>query len=221
MLLGGISVVLALFEPQHQGVPTGFVVSTIGVTAIACGVQAVRRARWGSVVARAFGRIGGGLGALGSALMLYAVLGFGLATMGVHVPALSLPASANGTVDTPAVPDAPAPVVAPQTAAAPEPAPAAVTAEQERSSLTQAIGSLAFSMRERFPSGGFPEQLITSTNPSGIALPDGTSLASVPDDTRVLYSVSADRSAWSITLVGAAHRSVATYSSVDGALSVG
>ncbi len=219
MLLGGGSVVLALVEPQRQGVPTGFVVSTIGVTAIACGVQAVRRARWSSVVARAFGRVGGGLGAVGSALMLYALLGYGLATIGVHVPALSLPSPTNGMADTVAVPAAPAPVVAPQSAATP--APAAVTAEQERSSLTQAIGSLAFSMRERFPSGGFPEQLVTSTSPSSIALPDGSGLASLPEDTRVLYSVSADRSAWSITLVGAAHRSVATYSSVDGALSVG
>ncbi len=151
--------------------------------------------------------------------MLYALLGYGLATIGVHVPALSLP-SPRTAWPTPS-PCRQLPHLWSLPRARATPAPAAVTAEQERSSLTQAIGSLAFSMRERFPSGGFPEQLVTSTSPSSIALPDGSGLASLPEDTRVLYSVSADRSAWSITLVGAAHRSVATYSSVDGALSVG
>ncbi len=86
MLLGLGSVVLALVEPQHQGVPSGFIVSTIGVTAIVCGVQAVRRARWGSVVSRAFGRVGIVLGAVGSALMLYALLAFGLVSVGSSCP---------------------------------------------------------------------------------------------------------------------------------------
>ncbi len=86
MLLGLGSVVLALVEPQHQGVPSGFIVSTIGVTAIVCGVQAVRRARWGSVVSRAFGRVGIVLGAVGSALMLYACWRSGWSVWGSSCP---------------------------------------------------------------------------------------------------------------------------------------
>lgn len=249
MLLGAGSVVLALVEPQHQGVPSGFIVSTIGVTAIATGVQAVRRARWGSVVSRAFGRVGAVLGAVGSALMLYALLAYGLTTVGVQLPALSLPAPATMTgpanpavvaepepegpsavgagQDAPqapvTVPDAAAPVPAPASEAEPtiEQAPAALTVKGERGALTQSAGTLSYVMRQHFPTGIYPTELVVAAQPSRLALTDGTGLASLPEGTKVLYSVAADRTAWSITLVGAQHGAVVTYSSAVGTVQVG
>jgi len=249
MLLGAGSVALALVEPQHQGVPSGFIVSTIGMTAIATGVQAVRRARWGSVVSRTFGRVGAVLGAVGSALMLYALLAYGLTTVGVQLPALSLPAptTVTGPVspavaaepepedpsavgagqDAPqapvTVPDAAAPVPAPASEAEPtiEQAPAALTVEGERGALTQSAGTLSYVMRQHFPTGIYPTELVVAAQPSRLALTDGTGLASLPEGTKVLYSVAADRTAWSITLVGAQHGAVVTYSSAVGTVQVG
>lgn len=246
MLLGTGSVVLALVEPQQQGVPSGFVVSTIGVTAIAAGIQAVRRARWGSAVSRTFGRLGAVLGAVGSALMLYALLAFGLTTVGVQLPALSLPTRTSVTDAAPptsvngpdaSVPSAsdtgaaapPAAEAVPEAAAAPVPAPeptidavpVPLTVVGERSALTQSAGTLSFVMRQHFPAGVYPTELVVAGEPSRLALADGTGLAPLPAGTRVLYSVAADRTAWSVTLVGAQHGTVVTYSSAVGTVQVG
>ncbi|KTR43056.1 hypothetical protein NS263_00635 [Curtobacterium oceanosedimentum] len=251
MLLGLGSVVLALVEPQHQGVPSGFVVSTIGVTAIVCGVQAVRRARCGSVVSRAFGRVGIILGSVGSALMLYALLAFGLVGVGVQLPALSLPslpsttnlgpsvagvdldssdrAGAGDGQDLPAVAESDTGTAALPPAADPAAVPGTSgeqqsgtsTLEGERNALTQSAGTLSFVMRQHFPSGVYPTELVVAEQPSRLALTDGTGLASIPEGTRVLYSVATDRTAWSVTLVGAQHGSVVTYSSAVGTVQVG
>lgn len=251
MLLGLGSVVLALVEPQHQGVPSGFIVSTIGVTAIACGVQAVRRARWGSVLSRAFGRVGIILGSVGSALMLYALLAFGLVSVGVQLPALSLPslpsttnlgpsvagvdlessdrAVAGDSQDLPAVAESDTGTAALPPAADPAAVPESSggqssgtsTLEGERNALTQSAGTLSFVMRQHFPSGVYPTELVVAEQPSRLTLIDGTGLASLPEGTRVLYSVAADRTAWSVTLVGAQHGSVVTYSSAVGTVQVG
>lgn len=251
MLLGSGSVALALLEPQHEGMPSGFIVSTIGLTAIVCGVQAVRRARWGSVVSRAFGRVGIILGSVGSALMLYALLAFGLISIGVQLPALSLPALTSTTEpglsvagvdvdpsdqavavdgrDVPAVdgPDSGAaaspagadPATVPDTSR--EQSSGTTTVEGERNALTQTAGTLSFVIRQHFPSGGYPTELVVAEQPSRLTLIDGTGLASLPEGTRVLYSVAADRTAWSVTLVGAEHGSVVTYSSAVGTVQVG
>ncbi|MFJ3027995.1 hypothetical protein ACIPEQ_04055 [Curtobacterium sp. NPDC087080] len=229
MLLGLGSVVLALVEPQHQGVPSGFIVSTIGVTAIVCGVQAVRRARWGSVVSRAFGRVGIVLGAVGSALMLYALLAFGLVSVGVQLPALSLPALTSTTTPAPSVVEPDTGTAAPPPAADPAAVPeasseqpsGALTVDGEHNALMQSAGTLSFAMRQYFPSGVYPSELVVAEQPSRLALTDGTGLASLPEGTRVLYSVAADRSAWSVTLVGSQHGSVVTYSSAVGTIQAG
>lgn len=257
MLLGAGSVVLALGAPQHDGVASGFIVSTIGITAIVSGVHAVRRARWGSATARAFGRGGAVLGAAGSVLMLYGLVAFGLAGVGVTLPALSLgpsgpewsaPAIAAPTA-APAAPAASTPAAstpaagpaASTSAAAPAASGAApvadggpstvavptdigqgpVTAEQERSTLVQSAGTLAFTMRQHFGAGPYPAELVQAEAPGRLMLPDGTTLAPVPEGTRVLYSIASDGSAWSVTLVGGSHGSIATYSSTIGTVQAG
>ncbi|WIB34198.1 hypothetical protein [Curtobacterium sp. MCSS17_005] len=223
MLLGFGSVVIALVEPQQSGIQTGFIVSTIGISAIVFGVQAIKTARWGSAKARAFGRGGAILGSVGTALMVYAVIGSALAGTGVHLPALSLPldgrSAASGPVAVPQRPAVAAPVESAVPAATPEPAapPAPATVETERSAVVQSAGTLAFVMKQRFGAGPYPSTLsVGMTAPERILLPDGTGLAGVPDGARVLYSVAPDGSAWTVTIIGARFGAVATYSSTIG-----
>ncbi|QWS34894.1 hypothetical protein [Curtobacterium aetherium] len=241
MLLGGGSVALALVEPQHEGVSTGFVASTIGVTAIVVGTHAVRLARWGSPTVRAFGRGGALLGGIGSALMAYAVLAFGLSTTGIVLPPLSL--AIEHTERTLTLPeaerqpaaveaDAPAAVageggpaeVGQSTAEAPPAAvtvPAAplppLTAAEERSALMQTVGTLSFVLRQRFEAGPFPPALVVESAPQHrITLADGSPLVALPPGAQVTYSVSADAASWSVSVVGAQFGATATYDSRTG-----
>lgn len=246
---------MALFEPQRSGVQTGFIVSTIGITAIVIGRHTVKVARWGSSIARAFGRGGVLLGSVGSALMAYAVVAVLLAGVGVYLPALSLPVESSGTVirgmplPTPTsasdidaratppaapsaeVPAAPAGDQAPtsstgQAGTAPAPVPPApsvpATLEEERSAVVQSAGTLSYVMRHRFAGGAYPASLaVGGAAPERIMLADGTALASVPDGSRIVYSVAPDGSAWAITIIGARFGAVATYSSTVGTVQVG
>lgn len=246
---------MALFEPQRSGVQTGFIVSTIGITAIVIGRHTVKVARWGSSIARAFGRGGVLLGSVGSALMAYAVVAALLAGIGVFLPPLSLPVESSGTVirgmalpaptsttDTgaqatpPAAPSAEAPAApAADQAASPSTdqagtAPAAAvpapsipaTLEEERSAVVQSAGTLSYVMRQRFAGGVYPASLaVGGAAPARIVLADGTALASVPDGSRIVYSVAPDGSAWAITIIGARFGAVATYSSTVGTVQVG
>lgn len=232
MLLGTVSVAIALFEPHHGGVQSGFLVSTIGVTAIVSGVHAVRRARWGSATARAFGRGGAILGAVGSALMLYALLAFGLGTAGVVLPPLSLSPLAAPATDAPtsigvaeALPSSAAAPVVPQgsdEAATTDPTNGAAATTAERTALMQSAGSMAYAVGQRYPQGAYPaEMTIDPAVPTVVRTSDGFAAASVPAGTRVLYSVAADGSSWSVTLIGAAQGTVATYSSAVGIVKAG
>lgn len=222
VLLGAASLGIAVFEPQRSGVQTGFVVSTIGVTAIVTGVHVLRVSRWGSATARAFGRGGVILGSVGTALMVYAVVGVGLSNVGVELPALSLPSAGNSAVL--ALPSAAATPVAPA-AATPKaiPAPAQpATRAAEQSAVVQSAGTIAFVMHQRYGVGPFPAELTVGMRaPERVVLPDGTGLAAIPDGARVLYSVSADGTAWSVTIIGARFGAVATYSSAIGTVQAG
>ena len=261
MFLGLGSLVMALAEPQEAGVQSGFIASTIGVTAIVIGRRLVTdRSRFG-VVARAFGRGAVMLGTVGTALMAYAVLAFGLSTVGVQWPALSLPAAHERQVFDPGFPvaasspepaaaesateerpqaepvpetpaaegdntgqeaaptpaPAPAEAAAPQAAALPEP----TTFDAERAAVAMAAGKLAYALEGRFGVGSYPNELTTASDPARIALLDGTGLAPIPAGARVLYSVAPDRSAWSITIVGARFGATASYSSAVGTVQAG
>lgn len=232
---------MGLVEPQRAGLQSGFIASTIGITAVVLGVRVVKTARGGSSVARACGRGGAILGAVGTALMAYAVIAVALTGVGVHLPAISLPISDRGqamstvlpstnasaaatnatSVPTPPVPvpaDAPA-----QHAAVPQTTEAApATPEAERSAVVQSAGTLAFVMEQSFGGGPYPETLaVGMSSPQRIMLTDGTGLAAVPDGSRVLYSTSSDRSAWSVTIIGARFGAVATYSSAVGTVEAG
>lgn len=244
MLLGGGSMVLALVEPQRDGVSTGFVASTIGVTAMVVGTHAVRVARWGSAAVRAFGRGGAVLGAVGTALMVYAVIAFLLGTAGVALPALSLPIADHGRklvavapTDMPlgqpadqgateqsAAPAVPVPAAPETTSTGFGTVPAALpaSAAEERSALAQTAGTLAFVMRQRFGAGPFPPTLVVSTGDDAtVRLLDGTGLAAVAQGAQVTYSVSPDASAWAVTLRGSQFGTTASFNSTVGTVEVG
>lgn len=243
MLLGLGSLVMALVEPQQAGIQTGFVASTIGITAIVIGRRLVTdRSRYGNI-SRAFGRGAVMLGSVGTALMAYAVLAFGLSTAGVEWPAISLPVMSQSTTsgdfmpaavattspapapavgapaDLPAADQAaPAEAVVPQAPSMPEP----TTLEAERSAVAMGAGTLASVLEQRFGPGAYPTDLATTTSsPAKVTLLDGTGLAPVPAGARVLYSVSADRTAWSVTIIGARFGATATYSSAIGTVQTG
>lgn len=256
MLLGGGSVVLALLEPQRSGIASGFIASSIGITAIVLGARAVQVGRWTAPISRAFGRGGMILGSVGSALMAYAVVATALLSAGVAaLPALSLPIDSSGSqsfvrglplpvaTDAAAGPttddEAPAEagdsgaqdgsVAADDAAGAPPaagtvPAPFAVPGlpvivdrESEAEALMVSTGWLAYAMRDRFSPGTLPETLtVGSSSPQRILLADGTPLTPVPDGTRVLYQVSADRAQFNVTLIGGTYGAVATTSSAVG-----
>ncbi|MGN8050582.1 hypothetical protein ACTJKO_12920 [Curtobacterium sp. 22159] len=243
--------VIAVFEPQRAGIQSGFIVSTIGITAIVLGVKAVKVSRWGSATVRAFGRGGAILGTAGTALMAYAVIAAMLVGVGVRLPALSFPTvggdsylaasvvppratvpSPSRSASTPAAApaaqgsaggQAPAAQGASAGQAAVPAAPSAPpTVQAERSALAQSAGSLAFVMNQAFGSGPFPSTLMVGGSaPERIMTAGGSSLAAVPDGTRIVYSVSPDGSSWAVTLVGARFGAVATYSSTVGTVQVG
>lgn len=251
MLLGAGSMVLALVEPQQAGIQTGFIASSIGITAIVIGRRLVKDRYRSGTVARAFGRGGAILGTVGTALMAYAVLGAGLTVAGVHLPALSLPIESGRTViggltpvdvsaagaDQPAGPSAPpasatpaspaqaaaepaagAPAGTPQTADVPTP----TSFEAERAEVMQTAGTLSFVLRKDFGSGPFPASLaVLQGAPDRILLPDGTAPVALPDGARMLYSSSADGSAWSVTIIGSRFGATATYSSSVGTVQGG
>ncbi|MDM7885176.1 hypothetical protein QUG92_08660 [Curtobacterium sp. RHCKG23] len=258
MLLGLGSLVMALVEPQQGSVQSGFVASTIGVTAVVIGRRLMAdRSRFGNV-ARAFGRGAVMLGSVGTALMAYAVLAFGLSTVGVEWPALSLPAAQERQMPVDGLPAAaatpesaatqraagnqapeemapeaapslesettdqkpvpiPAETVVPQAPTVPEP----TTFDAERSAVAMGAGTLAFALEQRFGVGTYPTDLTTMGAPARIALLDGTGLAPVPTDARVLYSVAPDRTAWTVTIIGARFGATATYSSAIGTVQAG
>lgn len=244
-MLGAGSVAVALFEPQRQGLQAGFIVSSVGITAIVLGVYAVKSARWGSRATRVVGRSATVLGAVGSALMAYALVGTMLSGLGVHLPALSLPlgepdpVSAAATLATtapaPATSRSTTPVDGGAAAASPpsvgteggvpaesalpqagsENAPA--TAGAERSTLVQRAGALSIAMERAYGAGPYPSSLVVERIvPERLSTPDGSGLTTVPTGTRVRYSVSPDASAWSVTLVGGRFGTVATYDSAAG-----
>ncbi|MCC8908305.1 hypothetical protein [Curtobacterium sp. GD1] len=76
-------------------------------------------------------------------------------------------------------------------------------------------------MRQHFGAGPFPAELVRAEAPGRLMSSDGTTLAPLLEGTRVLYSVASDGSAWSVTLVGPTHGSVATYSSTIGTVQTG
>ncbi|PZE76584.1 hypothetical protein [Curtobacterium sp. MCBD17_019] len=239
MLLGTGAFVIGLAEPAGPA-GRGFLVTTIGVSAIVAGVRAVRRERNGSTAVRIFGRTGAIFGGVGSALMAYALVASLLAPSGVHLPSLSVrntiqeikseqvsaPMAASTTAARSATVATPAPQPGGTTTAVPATSASETgnsptvpwvpsTAASESAAVTEVAQALASSMESEFPSGGpYPSTLeLAGTTYELVALPAGTPLTRVPNGARVSYATSSDDSSWSVTIVGASFGQQASYSS--------
>jgi hypothetical protein len=220
LLLGATAFVVGVTEPNADGVSRGFLVSTIGITAMITGSHAVRV---GGQFARAFGRGGAIFGAVGTALMAYALIAYSLAP-GVELPSLSIASlrSPSSTMTNPlgvtTADAAPAQAAEPNTSIDRTP----TTAPEERSRLASSAGTLSFVLRQRFGAGPYPARLVARPgDPWTVAVDGGAGLAPLPTGARVVYSTSADGTAWNVSIIGAQFGQVATISSAVNTVTLG
>lgn len=236
-LTGVLALGVMLLQPTNDQTTHGFFLSTIGVTAIVAGVQALRAGRYGSVLPRFLARAGILLGGLGSAAVAWTLVAFLVLPLGVTLPALPtslatwLPTSGASflgpaplgalPVEGAAVEDAVAPVG--QEALPAQPL-AATTAEDEALELSRAAGTLAYVLGEIRPADSpWPDHLLLTTSPGpvGVSSPDGTALVTLPAGTQLVYSVTSDRSVFAVDLVGSGFGSTAHYDSAAGVVTAG
>lgn len=208
-ILGLISLVLVLLQPENNAAGHGFLVSTIGVSAIVQGIRTLRMHGWAGRSTRTLARFGIVFGSIGTFAMAYTLLAFSLLPMGFTLPALptsALHLSGSSVAQQPLFPQsavrgsaplaatnpevsAGSPYAAPQPQTAANPlGPPATTAAAERLQLSQAAGTLTFTLGQLFPAGAFPSTLYpgASTVPQ-VALATGRVLTPLPADATFQY----------------------------------
>jgi hypothetical protein len=237
LLLGVASAVIGLTEPASNS-SRGFLVSTIGISAIVLGSRVATMSRGRSSLWRFLGTIAAVLGSVGTALMAYAMVATALLGNGIVLPPLTL-SSAHFAV--PAAQAAPvtrtttAPTAKSTSAPSSSNAAAGINAAsgtdasagtdasnataslQEQTALQACVLRLANVMRQDFAGGPYPTELVLQQGPQPeIALPSGTELVAAPAGARLVYSRSSDGTAWNVVVVGGAYGHVATYDSTVG-----
>lgn len=229
-LTGVLALAVMVLQPANDQTTHGFFVSTIGVTAVVTGVQALKRGRYGKAVPRLLARTGVVLGGLGSAAVAWTLIAFLLLPFGVVLPALPtslstwLPTSGASLFATAPLGVDQAPIADPGMAVLPAQPLAPVTASEEQLELGAAVGTLAHVLAETRPVGSpWPDHLLvtTSAGPIGVSSPEGIALVTVPAGTQILYSVSPDRSVFAVDLVGGTFGSEVHYDSSSGAVTSG
>jgi len=227
LLLGVLTAVVATVQPVNDAAGQGFLLCSTGVTAIATGVLALRRGRWGRRAPRVVARAGVTLGVLGTAALAYTLAAFLLVPMGIGMPALP---TFTSTVD-----GATAPLSADQVAAVPlsdalststpvltAPAPPAedvpATPDDERRRLAQAVGSMAVLLAPLASAEATspPHLLVQGVDPLIVATPDGTILGSVPHGTGVRFSADPSTPHVMLELVGGTFGTSARYDTATG-----
>lgn len=241
-LTGVLALGVMLLQPANDQTTHGFFLSTVGVTAIVTGAQALRRGRYGTVLPRFLARAGILLGGLGSAAVAWTLVAFLVLPLGVTLPALPtslatwLPASGAsffGPAPLGALSGGALPVEggAAEGAVAPDglevlPARplAPTTAEDETLELTRAAGTLAYVLGQARPAGSpWPDHLLLTTSPGpvGVSSPDGAPLVTLPAGTQLVYSVSSDRTVFAVDLVGGGFGRTVHYDSAAGVVTAG
>jgi hypothetical protein len=236
-LAGVLALGVVLLQPTNDETARGFFLSSVGVTAIVTGVQALRRGRYGAALPRLLARVGVVLGGLGSVAVAWTLVAFLVLPLGVTLPALPtslatwLPTSGASFFG-------PAPLaVLPADGGADEGAVAATgqqvlpaqplvpsTAEDEALELSRAAGTLAYVLGQVSPAGSpWPDHLLLTTSPGpvGVSAPDGTALVTLPAGTQLVYSVSSDRSVFAVDLLGSTFGRAVHYDSAAGVVSTG
>lgn len=197
LFCGAVAAVTVFILPDAFGTGRGYVVSTVGLTAIGLGLAALKRRSggWAAITAA----VGMALGAIGTALMLFSLVTF------YSVPGHSLAAN-------PPIPLELAPVV-PATSATPVPSTAPVVQEDERAALAQTVGTIVYLLQQDKKAGynGVPAALSAV---SGHVVTITGSIALLPGAT-LKYQRWPDGTGYDLTLTGASG-AVASYSTATG-----
>lgn len=203
LLFGLVAAGLALFPITAAGIGHGYIASTVGITAIAYGVFALKLRRRYEATARLSPITGILLGSFGTLLMGALVANFYLNGVPLNSPITFQVAETEFTYD----PQGIAPWTSTETSQniAPPPAPtpeAFASAEEERMSLIQNLGTVHFVLNQIAP-GTKPASLSLATSGGTLSTPDGQALTVLPEGTSVNYTTSSDASSYVITLKGA------------------
>lgn len=216
LLFGTAALVMAMLNAVWQHEQGGLVVSGVGVTAVAFGVAALRARANERLVART----GIVFGVLGVAGMAWSVVALMIASGGIVLPTVPFVDRVEDSEQ--AIADAEyvledAPQALPVTEGSSTGGFA--TAEDEWNTLAQTAGTVAYTLVPG-PDGLWPSALAVTTDGSALLAPDGSILVALPLDVSVDYSVSADRTAYVLTLGSAHFGTVAAYDSASNVVSL-
>ena len=191
--------------PIADGASSGYVASTIGLTAVAYGIQALNLYRRGLGGGRDAARVGIAFGVISTLVMVYFMASFYLPSWGVTPSAASLAPPFMEVTQPPAsVID---PVVAP---------PAYATEEGERMALAQELGTLSYVIGQTAPGGLVPDAVTVDQSDGTVFTSTGQILGRVDLGAQLSYVVSQDRTNYSLEAVGAQFGSVVTFDSLSG-----
>lgn len=211
--IGVAAFVIGLAAPLASD-PTRVVwIAGFGAMAIWAGLMAIPRYRGTGRGRSPLAVTGVAAGVATIATMTYAFAAIAVAPTGVALPAPShwvgtvgAPTDAPvGTMDAAATPRA-APFVdsdSPGASLAPEVSTDLEALESERLELAQSLGTATFVLRQTASADGtWPAALAITTDGATLMSPAGIVLAPIPAGAQVLYSTSADRTEYSLTMIG-------------------
>jgi hypothetical protein len=205
LTLGTVAMILCLLQPGNTGTSKGFLVSTVGITAVAWGLQSLSLGRRGLSTVRLAPWVGIVFGVIGTMVMVVSMIGFYLSPSEPVTTTSALPPTSV------AVPEAASPVEAVPAGPA-----AYASAEEERLSLTRQLGTVAFVLGQ--PTSGvlLPDSLVVDPATGLVLTSDGQTVARVDPDAAFTYELSADRTRYTMTLVGPRFGSSLGYDSAVG-----
>lgn len=241
LLLGTVALAFAALQPQNNSAQAGFLMSGVGIWAIASGIQALRRHGSARSTSAVIARLGIVFGAVGT-LVAYTLAAFFLISAGIQLPALpwahfmkyptsssglplgyALPEPDNGQLGATSGADAgalPAGNTVQDAGQALAPDPLTADERAEHDAVMASVDSVATLMGfHALSSGTWPETLAVTTDGLTVLLPTGEVLASLPPGATLSYALTADRSNYTLTITGALYASAVHYSSESGVIS--
>ena len=199
LLLGACAVFIAFFEPVNNPTARGFIVSTVGISAIVFGTFALRERRAGHAVNGAAARGGVLFGVLGTGIMAYTLAAFLLAPSGIYLPAI--PWARSSTTPLTVGEQLPAPLVAQTPEVVPSPSTVGATG---MTAQQIAMTGLSAGLQVWEHQGGlWPASLVVRTGDGMILLPSGQQIVAVPAGSTFTYQPSPDRTSFIATFTAA------------------
>jgi len=190
-LLLGLAGVAVVLIPAPFGSTHAVVVSTVGIAAIALGFHALRQHGSDRPAKRGIAVLGTLLGTLGTAVMVFQLTTFYLATGGgtaIYGALGSMPMFGSTSSE---VQDA-GPVTK-------QPA----LQGNERLTIAHLEGAIVEELARTTPPGsGWPSSLSVGYGGVSVVLPSGQSLGKIPEGAKVIYARSADHLNYSLVIIG-------------------